>query len=200
MEFIKNYSDIYTKANNIIIKIVKNKGRDIAPFLIQFGQVIDKYKYFCHIHSKKSVGNDEYGKKWRIYLYENLLGSSELITEILSDFENNEKLGFIYPENFFECVKYTMDTDPSIKNSMNYLLNRLFPGYKIGNRYFDFPAGDMFWARSEAVKQIFKIDINHIIPSEQKPKTLLYAIERIWLFLTKLNGFLYKKYLKYKAI
>jgi hypothetical protein len=196
MQYIQNYTKRYSKANNIIINIYENRGRDILPFLIQFGEVIDKYKYFCHIHSKKTLAEKEYGRKWRIYLYENLLGSSEIISEILSDFEINDKLGFIYPENFYECVKYTMNTEIFIKESMNYLLNRLFPGYIIGNKYFDFPAGDMFWARSEAVKQIFRIDIKKVIPSEKGSKAILWAIERIWLFIVKLNGFFYKKYLK----
>ena len=198
MKYIQNYTNRYSKANNIIIKIVENKGRDILPFLIQFGEVIDKYKYFCHIHSKKTLQNKEVGIKWRTYLYENLLGNSEIISEILSDLENNSKLGFIYPENYYEVVKDTMYTEIFIKESMNYLLDRLFPGYIITNKYFDFPAGDMFWARSEAVVQIFKIDLKKDIPNEKGSKDILWAIERIWLFLVKLNGFFYKKYLKYK--
>ena len=40
-------------------------------------------------------------KRWRDYLYDNLLGSKEIISEILTDFENNEKLGFIFPEHYF---------------------------------------------------------------------------------------------------
>ena len=198
MQYIQNYTNRYSKANNVIIKTVENKGRDILPLLIQLGEVIDKYKYFCHIHSKKTLQNKEVGRKWRTYLYENLLGSSEIISEILSDLENNNKLGFIYPENFYEVVKDTMDTEIFIKESMNYLLDRLFPGYIITNEYFDFPAGDMFWARSKAVQQIFKIDLKKDIPNEKGSKAILWAIERIWLFLVKLNGFFYKKYLKYK--
>ena len=200
MEYIKNFTNRYSKANNLFIKIFENKGRDILPFLIQFREVINKYKYFCHIHTKKTLQNKEVGRKWRIYLYENLLGSSEVISEILSDFENNDKLGLIYPENYYEVVKDTMDTDILIKKSMNYLIDKLFPGYIISNKYFDFPAGDMFWARTEAVQQIFRIDIENNIPNEKGSNPILWAIERIWLFIVKLNGFFYKKYLKYKAV
>ena len=200
MEYIKNFTNRYSKANNLIIKIFENKGRDILPFLIQFRAVVYKYKYFCHIHSKITLQNKEVGRKWRIYLYENLLGSSEVISEILSDFENNYKLGLIYPENYYEVVKDTMDVDILIKKSMNFLLDKLFPGYIIANKYFDFPAGDMFWARSEAVQQIFRIDIENYIPNEKGSNPILWAIERIWLFIVKLNGFFYKTYLKYKAV
>ena len=197
MKYIKNYTNRYSKSDNLIIQILDNKGRDVLPLLIQLGDVIHKYKYFCHIHSKKHITHREYGRKWRIYLYENLLGSSEKISEILADFENNNKLGFIYPENFYECVKPTMYTGKSIKQSMNSLIGKLFPGHKIGNKYFDFPAGNMFWARSKAVHQIFKINLKNDVPSEKGAKTILWAIERIWLFIVKLNGFFYKKYLYY---
>ena len=199
MIYIKDYTDKYSKSKNVFIKIVENKGRDILPFLIQFRDVLDKYKYFCHIHSKKTINQIDIGRKWRTYLYENLLGDSELISEILSDFENNDKLGFIYPENYYDIVRYTMNTEKLIKESMNYLLNKLFPGYIIGDNYFDFPAGDMFWGRSVAVKQIFRIDLKNDIPNESN-SNLLWAIERIWLFIVKINGFFYKKYFKYKAV
>ena len=199
MIYIKNYTDKYSKSKNVFIKIVENKGRDILPFLIQFRDVLDKYKYFCHIHSKKTINKVDIGRKWRTYLYENLLGDSELISEILSDFENNDKLGFIYPENYYDIVRYTMNTEYLIKESMNYLLNKLFPGYIIGDNYFDFPAGDMFWGRSDAVKQIFRLDLKNDIPNESN-SNLLWAIERIWLFIVKLNGFFYKKYFKYKVV
>ena len=61
----------------------------------------------------------------------------------------------------------------------------------------DFPAGDMFWARSEAVYQIFKININKELCREGKPLTLLYALERLWLYIVKLNGYFYKKTCEY---
>jgi hypothetical protein len=197
MEFIQNYTDIYSKANKVSIITIKNKGRDIYPFLIQMKDVINKYKYLCHIHSKKTIYNPKLGEKWRIYLYNNLLGTTEVILEILSDFENYSKLGLIFPENYYKILRFTMYVRPKIKERMNYLLAYIFPGYKISDKYFDFPAGDMFWARTKAIYQIFKIDLSHDIPGEKEPKTILFAIERIWLFLIKKNGYYYKKCFNY---
>ncbi len=162
-------------------------------------EIIDKYKYFCHIHTKRGTTGSKFEYNWRIHLYKNLLGSSELISEILSDFENNDKLGIIYPENYKECVPYTMDLGFQDRKYMNYILNKLFPGFKVGNKYFDFPAGDMFWARNEAVYQIFKKDLLNDL-DDNGLNNVVYAIERIWLFIAKLNGFSYKKYLRYSYI
>lgn len=159
-----------------------------------------KYKYFCHIHTKKSKHNTILGSNWRNYLYYNLLGSKEIISEILSDFENYEKLGFIFPEVYYDIIKNINDYDntefilhrPNIKY-MNFILNNIFPGFKIGNKLV-FPTGDMFWAKVHAIHQIFNIKFIKKFPKElnQTNETIMHGIERIWLYLVKLNGYFYK--------
>lgn len=197
MEFIKNSTDIYSRANSVTIKIIENKGRDVLPFIIQIGEVMDKYKYLCHLHTKKTL-NPYVGERWRNYLLNNLLGTTELISEILSDFENNEKLGFIFPENFYKILQYTMYVKPNVKVSMKYFFTKLLPEDEFPSGYFDFPGGDMFWARTKAIYQVFKIDLRNDIPEEKDSKDILYALERLWLFIVKKNGFYYKKYFNYK--
>ena len=117
MEFIKNYKNIYSKANNAFIRIVENKGRDI---------VIDKYKYLCHLHSKKKPYIPGLGERWRTYLFNNLLGTTEIILELLSDFETDNKLGFIFPENYHQIVEHIMFLNPKTNERMNYLVNIKF--------------------------------------------------------------------------
>ena len=197
MKFMKNYTDIFSKANNVSIKVTENKGRDIYPFLIQMGEVIDKYKYLCHIHGKKTVYAPIIGEKWRTYLFNNLLGTTELISEILSLFEKYDKLGFIFPENYYVNLWATMFVGPGTKERMIYLFTKIFPEYKFSDKYFDFPAGDMFWARTKVIYQIFKIDLRNDIPEEIGSKRILWAIERLWLFFVKQNGYYYKKILDY---
>ena len=193
---LKNYS----KANKYEIKIVENKGRDVIPFLNQMKNIIKKYKYICHIHSKASKFNQKLGFFWRNYLYNNLLGNRTIISEILTQFENNEKLGFIYPENYYEValllnVKISFDLN---RKQMNYILEKIFhKRYKIGH-FLDFPAGNMFWAKVLAIYQLFFLDINDKVPKEkgQRDQTIMHGIERIWLFLVKLNGYYYQKMFK----
>ena len=197
MIFIKNYTDIFSKANNVSIKVTENRGRDILPFLIQMKEVIDKYKYLCHLHSKKTLYSPKTGEKWRIYLFNNLLGTTEVISEIISEFEKYDKLGLIFPENYYMILRFTMKVKPKIKERMNYLFTKIFPGYKFSDNYFDFPAGDMFWARTKAIYQIFKIDLRNDIPEEKGSKDILWAIERLWLFFVIKNGYYYKKYFNY---
>jgi lipopolysaccharide biosynthesis protein len=57
----------------------------------------------------------------------------------------------------------------------------------------------MFWARTKAVYQIFNNKIIKLAPKEkgQLDKTILHAIERLWLYLVKINGFYYKTFIYY---
>ena len=80
---------------------------------------------------------------------------------------------------------------------MKYLLNKFFPNYKIGPQ-IDFPAGNMFWAKTKAIYQIFEVNLNTKFANEkdQTNDTIMHGIERIWLYLVKLNGYYYKTILK----
>ena len=197
---IKNYIKKYSKANYFEILIVENKGRDILPFFNQIKTKFRLYKYLCHIHTKKSKHSKEndLGAIWRNYLLNNLLGDVSIISEILYDFENNKKLGFIFPETFYLILEYFYILTNEIKNWMNFIASKLFPNYKIG-KLLNFPAGNMFWAKIEAIYQIFVIDINEYFPNEngQLNDTIMHGIERIWLYLVKFNGFYYKIIFKY---
>ena len=199
-ELIENYLKNNTKANKYEILITENKGRDVIPFLKQLKDIFKNYKYFCHIHTKKDSYNVRMGNKWQNYLYNNLLGDKYTISQILTYFENNDKLGIIFPEHFNEQIKYAFKLHPGNKKYLYYLFETLFPllKLKIGN-ILDFPVGNMFWARTNAVYQIFDEKIINKCPEERRQfdGTLLHGIERIWLYLAKINGFYYKNILNY---
>ena len=136
---------------------------------------------------------------WRNYLFNNLFGNKNIISEIITDFENNSKLGFIFPENYYKILLnfniYLTDND---KYYMNYLLDKIFKNRTVGE-ILDFPMGNMFWARVKAIYQIFKTNIDYSSLKEQGQidGTIIHAIERIWLYLVKINGYYYKKIFKH---
>ena len=57
----------------------------------------------------------------------------------------------------------------------------------------------MFWARVSAVHQIFEINITNKFPKEigQLDCTIMHGIERVWLYIVKLNDFFYLKIFKH---
>ena len=187
-----------SNANKYEIRIFENKGRDVYPFITQLKKQFKNYKYICHIHTKKSVHNVFLGKSWREYIYENLIGSREIISEILYDFEKNEELGFIFPEAYYDLIRYIYDFNNlnlalhyHNKKYMNNILKKLSSKYKIGEKLI-FPVGNMFWAKTKAIYQIFYLRFKFPKESGQDNKTIMHAIERIWLYLVKLNGYYYK--------
>lgn len=171
----------------------------MIPLLFQLRDVIKKYKYFCHIHTKKSLHID-FGNNWRNYLFNNLLGDKYIISEILTEFENNEKLGFIFPETYYKTLdKFGKEKLDSNYKYMNYILKHLFDKIRVSDNYFDYPEGNMFWARVNAVYQIFELEKKKKFINEKGKLnlTLIHGIERIWLFIVKLNGYYYKKIYKH---
>ena len=80
---------------------------------------------------------------------------------------------------------------------MNYILKKIFPNHSIGNQ-IDFPAGNMFWARIKSIFQIFEIKFYNKFGKEKDKTndTIMHGIERIWLYLVKLNGYYYKTIFK----
>ena len=195
---LENNIKLYSKTNYFEILIVENKGRDVLPFLKQIKTKFKYYKYLCHIHTKKSLIAPDIGNLWRNYLYDNLLGSTSIVSEILYDFENNEKLGFIFPETYYEIIKQFFLLTEGTKKWMNFLASKLFSNYQVGE-LSNFPAGNMFWARMTAISQIFLYDFSEYFPEEDKQTndTIMHAIERIWLYLVKFNKFYYKIIFKF---
>ena len=136
-------------------------------------------------------------------MYKNLIGSKETISDIIFDFEKNKKLGFIFPEEYYEIKKGIKDFENSNlslnsdnKEYMNFILDAIFHKYKVGEKLV-FPVGNMFWAKTKAIYQIFKLKLKFPDELGQINTTIMHAIERIWLYLVKINGYYYKKIIKY---
>ena len=115
----------------------------------------------------------------------------------MSDFENNDKLGFIFPETFYGIIKEKSKLRKKTLQYMKFILKNLFPNSSPGN-LIDFPAGNMFWARTKAIFQIFEFNFNIKFEREkdQTNDTIMHGIERIWLYLVKLNDYYYKTIFK----
>lgn len=162
------------------VRVVPNRGRDIAPMLVAYREEILGLDVVCHIHTKKSLytGSEQGG--WREYLVGSLLGSDSRIAWILGMFQAAPDLGMIYPESF-QSVPLTAHTWLSNKEHARDLGARL--GIPIvGDAYLDFPAGSMFWARVDALRPLYELQLGfEDFPEEngQTDGTLQHAVERM---------------------
>ena len=164
---------------------------------MQMKNKIWKYKYFCHIHSKKS-NSTEFGNAWRDYLFQNLLGNEGIIKDNLDTLINKEDIGFIYPEVVYKLTKMPFTLAKDNNNYLNYIINKIFPGYEIGKK-LKYPLGNMFWARVDSIKQAFGHKYVYMlkkIDSEKDWKFTSHFNEIFWLYLVKMNGYFYKTIFK----
>ena len=191
-DVIRRYVSIHSTAKHIQIEVTDNRGRDVIPFMSQMEPVITQYKYFCHIHTKKSKHTPNLGDTWREYLYQNLLGSRSVVSEILALFESNPQIGLIFPENI-DLIQNNVEWGGN-KAIARQLFKRLNINYTLPEKIM-FPAGDMFWGRVSAVKNLFATRFyRDLVPEErgQVDKTIMHAIERSWVCIADANGYTYQ--------
>lgn len=188
---VQNKSSAIKNVKSINIKVVANRGRDVAPFIVDFSNELLKYDYVCHVHSKKSLYTGREQTGWRTYLLDGLMGSENLVRNIFYRFETIPDAGLIYPETFSE-ISYIGHSWLSNTKSRDELLSRLgIMGIK-PKKYIDFPMGTMFWARGEAIKRFFKANIRTSdFPKENKQNdgTIAHAFERCLGMVIELEGY-----------
>lgn len=178
---------------NLHVAVFDNRGRDVIPFLKQMRPVFAQYKYICHLHTKKSKHNS-IGDQWRRYLLKNLMGSEAIVDDVLYLMESDPAVGIVYPETF-AAIKPFMVWGSDKKNAER-LAEKMGVEIKMelvhGKDQVIFPAGDMFWAKTDAVRQI----LGHAFAEEDIPEekgqtdgTIMHAVERLWSYTAAFNGY-----------
>jgi hypothetical protein len=138
------------------IRITPNRGRDIAPKLVGFRDVYDRYEIVIHLHSKRSSHTDGFAF-WRRHLLETLVGDSLTISSVIDAFQRNPKLGMV-SSSHFEPVRERLawgsnfDCAARLAESMGFKIDSTAP--------LDFPSGSMFWARSDALRPLLELDLS----------------------------------------
>lgn len=174
------------------VDILKNRGRDVAPFLVQMKKVYKKYDYMCHIHSKKTKTND-HGNEWRKYIFDHVFGNETYMRRVFSLFENNSNLGIVMPETY-PVLELQAEWGGN-REGVQALLTKMGIDMELPEEPI-FPVGDMFWMRTKAVEPIFDLNLSQAdFPEEagQVNATIAHQIERVWVYMAKSQGYDYVK-------
>ncbi|NEX19455.1 glycosyltransferase [Thiorhodococcus mannitoliphagus] len=177
---------------HLTLKVLPNRGRDIAPLVAGFRDEIAALDIVGHVHTKKSsyTGSAQFGDDWRRYLLEAMLGDPASVRAMLAQFAVDSSVGIVYPETF-PGLPYWAHTWLSNRGQADVLLNRLGFSDIDFSQYIDYPAGSMFWARTEALRPLLELGFTTAdFPREtgQTDNTLHHAIERCFLFSAKAAG------------
>ncbi len=168
-----------------------NKGRDIGPLITCLGKHFESnYDIYGHIHTKKSelIGKSN-SNRWRRFLIANLLGTRKaaMADIIVEELYKIERLGVVFPE------------DPTCIGWCNNKKIAMLIGKKIGINSlpdnFEFPVGNMFWAKSGALTELYDTGYQwEDYPSEPigYDGTMLHAIERLIPMIAERAGYTYQ--------
>ncbi len=179
--------------NHVEVRLSENRGRDIAPKLIAFRDVYDRYEFALHLHTKWSDHASELAN-WRGYLLETLLGSGEIVHSVFEAFGRVDDIGIIAAQHF-EPVRHWINWghDYKIAKALSKRMGFDLPSDK---SVLDFPSGSMFWARTDALKPLLDLELSYqdFPPEEnQIDKTLAHAIERLYYYVCEHAGFQWLK-------
>lgn len=172
---------------SVEVRVMPNRGRDIAPKLVGFRDVHERYGRVLHLHSKRSKHAD-FLAPWRSYLYRTLLGSPAVVRSVFEAFERLPQLGMVAPQHF-EPVRRWLDWSGNF-GAARALAARM--GIELRpDAALDFPSGSMFWARTEALRPLLDLDLSFDdFPEEagQVDGTPAHAIERLYFHICERSG------------
>ena len=164
------------RRGNVTIRAVPNIGRDIGPFVAEFGKELLEggYDVIGHLHGKRSkdIGT---GDVWRTYLWDNLLGGPGVWSAVEHEFAADRSLGLMFPEDR-HVVGWARNKGFGEELRERLGVGRELPAVPV------FPLGTMFWARPEAVRPLLESGLTwDDLPSEPLPYdgSMLHAIERL---------------------
>jgi len=170
-------------------RVVANRGRDIGPFITEFGsELVQGYDLIGHVHTKKSVSlsDRDFVDRWVHLLYENMLGGRQggpMMDRIIAQFARDERLGIVFP------------ADPHILawSQNEAIARKLAPrlGLEPLPEFFDFPMGSMFWLRAAALEPFVALGLSwNDYPFEPVANdgTILHAVERLFGLVAESRG------------
>lgn len=192
----KKYTELISKKiagldriNKVSIVTVQNRGRDVAPMVVTFAKNLSSYDYVCHIHTKKSMHAGFEQKNWRHHLLYNLLGTETIIKTIFAIFDRHSDIGIIYPETYHN-IPYWTQTWLSNRTQAKKLLDMLSIDPDMLD-YVDYPAGTMFWARTEVLMPLLELGLKYEDFAEEKGQidgTIAHAVEHSLVIIGQKNG------------
>jgi lipopolysaccharide biosynthesis protein len=180
------------------VMVCENRGRDVAPFVSACVRYMKGVDFVLHLHTKKSL-HDTGLAPWGEFLFENLMGTPEIVHSILKIMEAG-KVGIIYSGHLKPIAR--------LRNwgfdfaRARALLERM--GITISaDNILEFPTGTMFWARPEVLTPLLDLKLRPQDFEEetgQTDGTLAHAIERCILYIAEHVGYQHLRVASSKSV
>jgi len=187
----------YTQLDcNHQFKQVENRGRDIAPMIIEFGEQLLTYDLVLHLHTKKTAHNENLGALWMKHILKCLLSDKFYLNHIFKLFYADQKLGIVAPSLIDDLIRfYNWGENHHLAIQLFKIIDVDIELIKEENATIEFPAGTMFWFRPAALEKLLDHPFTYKnFPEEpiEPDGTIAHAIERCMYYLAQDSGYGYQ--------
>lgn len=173
------------------------RGRDVAALLVTAHKYLMKYEILCFIHDKKttgSIGDPIIGDIYRKMIWQNLLGSSQMILDILKLIDEDENIGVIAPPAPYHGEYFLCLGDPwaTAIEATNNVLERVNVSRHITRTDVPKALSTAFWCQVKSLKKLFEYPFSYNdFPDEPLPLNgaLNHGVERAISFVAEDAGF-----------
>jgi lipopolysaccharide biosynthesis protein len=178
---------IAAKFPNAMVRRHPNRGRDVLPFL-QWLEVAahEGVALVCKIHTKRSPHLPE-GNAWRRDMLDKLLGSEQVIRDIVSSFRADPSLGIVGPAGYVVPSSFFWERNAALVEELCLRM-----GFDVRGVAFAYVAGTMFWARVDALSPLARIALRNEDFEEEVglvDGTTAHALERCLPIAARVGGF-----------
>ena len=185
MYSLKEIFERVENAQKVEVRDFVNIGRDVAPFIIGFGEDIPKYDLILKLHSKKSPHSNALSG-WFLHCLDNLIGSEAITATNLKALQSSQT-GIVYPvENYALSLGIKHDScwgheEGNYKKAKPFL-SQFNLSHIQRDSQFRFPTGTMFWCKPEVLQPILNWGLKLQDFDEEGGQidgTIAHSIERI---------------------
>ena len=172
-----------------VIKVCRNRGRDLGPLLTAFKEEMEGYNILIHCHTKKTPQEERtFGTSWRRLLTATTFPSSPSLLSTIYKLISSPRSGLImawphhvyahnvnWGKNFIQTRKLLRHLDYDVKR-----FDMLY-----------FPAGSFFWIQLDLIRELGKLNLRpEDFCGEPTPSDgcLAHALERSLGVLPMLQG------------
>lgn len=183
------------RAQKIEIRVMEDRGRDVAPWLLGFKDVQSKYDIALKFHLKGPKENPVFLWDWKNFILKSTLASPGYVSGVINLFKIEEKIGTLF--HVFPPV-LTLYL-PAQENSENiewvkFILQKCNIAPLKETSRFIF-SNNIFWYRPKALVALFNSNIRlEDFPKEPLPGdgTIAHGMERAIPYIIQGVGYYYK--------
>jgi glycosyltransferase involved in cell wall biosynthesis/GT2 family glycosyltransferase len=149
--FLRNFVATHISQRKAVVRVTPNRGRDLAPFLLGFRDLLASYDYVCHLHSKRSP-HTHFGRAWLDWVLRSMFGEDWIGQAVIEHLEANPDCMMMFPDNYHAIKKFAGWAGNEA--SLRAVLDRFGRAQTSLPLFANFAAGSMAWYRGEFIQKL----------------------------------------------